>query len=156
MLDIPNLYLAHLETPITEEDMWAVVKALPPDKWSGPDGFTDKFYKSCWGIIKCDIMRVADAFWKGDKHGFGDISRTLVVLLPKKEGAVESSYYRSDNLVHGSVRYVARLWQIASSHNCRTCWAHTRVPSCVEKHFMTILSCFRGPLEGYDTSPTYL
>lgn len=37
-------------------------------------------------------------------HGFDRINRALVVLLPKKEGTVESSDYRPVSLIHGSVR----------------------------------------------------
>jgi hypothetical protein len=55
--------LADLERPFTEDEMWATVKKLPSDKAPGPDGFTSRFYKTCWPIIKEDIMSAMSAIW---------------------------------------------------------------------------------------------
>ena len=48
--------LSSLEDPFTEEEVWATISDLPLDKASGPDGFTGRFYKSCWNIIKSDLL----------------------------------------------------------------------------------------------------
>jgi hypothetical protein len=36
---------------------------MPSDKAPGPDGFTGIFFKSCWDIIKADVVRAANAFY---------------------------------------------------------------------------------------------
>lgn len=36
--------LSDLETPFTEEEVWHVIKGLPPDKLPGLDGMTAAFY----------------------------------------------------------------------------------------------------------------
>jgi hypothetical protein len=42
-----------LDAPFTE-DVWVTIKDMPLDKAPGPDGFTGRFNKSCWNIIKGD------------------------------------------------------------------------------------------------------
>lgn len=51
-LEIPSHVLVHLEAPITKYEVWAVVKDHPPDKAPRSDGFTGRFYKSSWVVIK--------------------------------------------------------------------------------------------------------
>ena len=53
--------LADLEVPFSEEEVWNTIKILPSDKAPGPDGFTGRFYKACWPIIKEDIMSAVSA-----------------------------------------------------------------------------------------------
>ncbi|XP_020191141.1 uncharacterized protein [Aegilops tauschii subsp. strangulata] len=48
--------LSMLGDAITEEEVKTAIFALPSDKATGPDGFTRKFFKSCWEIIKNDIL----------------------------------------------------------------------------------------------------
>jgi hypothetical protein len=55
--------LADLELPFTEEEVWKTIKQLPPDKAPGPYGFTGRFYKACWPVIKSDIMAAVLAVW---------------------------------------------------------------------------------------------
>jgi hypothetical protein len=38
------------------------IKALPSDKAPRPDGFMGLFFKSCWLIIKEDLMKVIKKF----------------------------------------------------------------------------------------------
>ena len=70
MLGLPHLDLAHLEHPFTADEVEKVIKSMPMDKASGPDGFTGRFYASCWHVIAFDFMRALDAFYRGDMCGF--------------------------------------------------------------------------------------
>ena len=45
--------LSSLDAPFTE-DVWVTIKDMPLDKAPGLDGFTGRFYKSCWNNIKGD------------------------------------------------------------------------------------------------------
>jgi hypothetical protein len=56
-LGLPRLDLQDLGQPFTEAEIWEVIKELPLDKAPGPDGFTGRFYRSCWSIILGDILR---------------------------------------------------------------------------------------------------
>jgi hypothetical protein len=55
-LGVPSPELANLDAPFSEEEVWETIKHLPSDKASRPDGFTGRFYKTCWPIIKTDVM----------------------------------------------------------------------------------------------------
>jgi hypothetical protein len=79
--------LANLEIPFTEDEVWATVKKLPSDKAPGPDGFTGRFYKACWPIIKEDIMAAMSAIWSRKFRGFEVLNTAYITLLPKKVDA---------------------------------------------------------------------
>jgi hypothetical protein len=65
------------------------IKSMPPDKAPEPDGFTGRFYATCWDIIRADFMRALDCFFRGDMRGLHAINKALFTLLPKKDGAME-------------------------------------------------------------------
>jgi len=48
--------LSVLDEPITEDEVWETIKDLPADRAPGPDGYTGRFYKACWQLIKSDMM----------------------------------------------------------------------------------------------------
>ena len=43
-LNLPPIELERPETPFSEEEIWDVIKHLPPDKEPVPDGFSARFY----------------------------------------------------------------------------------------------------------------
>jgi hypothetical protein len=51
-----NLELLHFDNPISLEEINSAVLSLPIDKAPGPDGYTGRFYKCCWDIIKWDLL----------------------------------------------------------------------------------------------------
>lgn len=55
-LGVPVHDLQSLDEFFTEDEVWATIKSMPSDKAPGPNGFTDRFYKTYWQIIKSDIM----------------------------------------------------------------------------------------------------
>jgi hypothetical protein len=62
-LDLPHLIdLTGLDHHFTEDEVWSVIKGLPPDKAPGPDGFTARFLQALWMVIHHDIMCAFDAF----------------------------------------------------------------------------------------------
>lgn len=108
-LNLPRLNLEHLETPFSAEEVERAIKEMPPDKAPGPDGFTGRFYAACWNVIKEDFMRAFTCFHKGDVRGMAAINKSLVSLLPKKDGAVEVGDFRPINLVHGAINFFEKV-----------------------------------------------
>jgi hypothetical protein len=81
-LGMPAHGLLDLESPFSVEEVWNVVKAQELDKAPGPDGFTGRFYVSCWEIIKGDVMDAFQAMWSGDCRGLHVANQALISLLP--------------------------------------------------------------------------
>jgi hypothetical protein len=61
-LDLPWHDLSSLCDKFTEEEVWATICSLPPDKAPGTDGFTGRFLQVAWPIIQKDLMSALDAF----------------------------------------------------------------------------------------------
>lgn len=60
-LDLQYLGISHhdlsdLEEIFTMEEVWDVIKEIPPDCAPVPDGFIGLFYHKAWPVIKHDIM----------------------------------------------------------------------------------------------------
>lgn len=51
-LNLPALDLSSLKGEFTEEEIWGVIRAMPPDKAPGPDGLSAHFFQACWPVIK--------------------------------------------------------------------------------------------------------
>jgi hypothetical protein len=79
-----------LDTPISKEEVWNTIKSLPSDKAPGPDGFTGRFYKICWSIIKEDIMAAVSVVWRRDFRNFRLLNSAYVALLLKIEGVAQA------------------------------------------------------------------
>jgi hypothetical protein len=45
-----------LDSLITEDEVWETIRSLPADRAPGPDGYTGRFFKACWQVIKADLM----------------------------------------------------------------------------------------------------
>ncbi|XP_057808979.1 uncharacterized protein LOC131023456 [Salvia miltiorrhiza] len=67
-----------------EEEITAAVFQMDSHSSPGPDGFSGKFYHSCWDIIKTDIWRAVITFFTNSYLPNGCNSNTLI-LIPKKE-----------------------------------------------------------------------
>lgn len=71
---------------------------LDGDKASRPDGFSLAFYKTCWEVIKGDLMLVIKDFYEKYFPDEGS-NVTYTTLIPKREGMDQISYFKPMNLV---------------------------------------------------------
>ncbi|XP_057789598.1 uncharacterized protein LOC131006455 [Salvia miltiorrhiza] len=72
-----------VRTP-SEEEITAAVFGMDSNSSPGPDGFPEKFFQSCWAIIKGDIWQAVRTFFVKSYLPSGCNSSTMV-LLPKKD-----------------------------------------------------------------------
>lgn len=61
-----GLDLPALDQPITEEEFWQTIKSLPANMAPGPDGYTGRFYNSCWHLIKANLMAAIITLQQGN------------------------------------------------------------------------------------------
>ena len=55
-----------LTQSFSEDEIKAVVFSMEHNKAPGPDGFPVEFYKSCWVVIKSDLMAAIISLQQGD------------------------------------------------------------------------------------------
>ena len=115
--ELPSYELDDLEQPISEEEVWNTIKNLPSDKAPGPDGFTGRFYKTCWPIIKEDIMAAIQTIWGKNFMNLWMLNSAYITLIPKKADAEQVKDFRPISLVHSFAKLVTKI--LANRLACR-------------------------------------
>jgi hypothetical protein len=100
--------LSSLDAPFSEE-VWITIKDMPLDKAPGPDGFTGRVYKSCWSIIKGDLMSALSAIHRGHVLKFRLLNTAFISLLPKKLEATQVKDFRPISLIHSVAKLVTKV-----------------------------------------------
>ncbi|WVZ89347.1 hypothetical protein U9M48_035768 [Paspalum notatum var. saurae] len=108
-LNLQAQELSCLEEAFTENEVVATIKDMPLDKAPGPDGFTGRFYLSCWHIIREDVMAALAAIYKGHVAKFKLLNSAFITLIPKKVDALEVKDYRPITLVHSFAKLVTKI-----------------------------------------------
>jgi hypothetical protein len=60
---LPQLPVHQLDAPFSEEEVRNAIAKLPAEKAPGPNGSMEVFYRSCWEIIKHEIMAAFQCFY---------------------------------------------------------------------------------------------
>jgi len=108
-LNLSQIDLADLELPFSEDEVWNTIKHLPLDKALGPDGYTGRFYKICWPVIKPDLMAAISAVQRGNFRNMQLLNSALLTLLPKKDDASSVKDFRPISLIHSFAKLVTKL-----------------------------------------------
>jgi hypothetical protein len=101
--------LSSLEAPFSEKEVRDTIGALPFDKAPGPDGFTGKFYKCCWHIIKSDMMAALNSLHQGNAHKLGMLNSAYLALLPKRDVALSARDFRPISLIHSFAKLATKM-----------------------------------------------
>ena len=107
-LNVPGFDLSELDIPFCEDEVWKRISSLPSNKAPGLDGFTGKFYKTCWAIIKKDIMAAVSAVWSRKMANFEVLNSAYITLIPKKDDATNIREYRPISLVHSFAKLITK------------------------------------------------
>ena len=97
-----------LDESFTEQEIKNAINHMPGDKAPGPDGFTGTFLKTCWAIIKHDIMEAANAFHSLRSSNLQLINSANIILIPKKDGADTVGDFRPISLIHSFVKIITK------------------------------------------------
>lgn len=108
-LDCPYFELESLDRPFSEIEVWNTIKEMPPDKAPGPDGFTGRFYKSCWSVIKVDVMAALHFLWSTNFRNLWKLNSAYITLIPKKPNAEQVKDFRPISLVHSFAKLVTKI-----------------------------------------------
>jgi hypothetical protein len=103
----PGLNLSELDQ-FSEEEIWNTIKSLPPDMALGPDGFTSRFYRATWQVIKVDFMAAVGRMMQGDINKLHLLNSAYINLLPKTAVAIEVKDYRPISLIHSFTKIITK------------------------------------------------
>lgn len=98
-----------LDAPFSVDEVWTTIKDMPLDKAPVPDGFTGRFYKSCWSIIKGDVLAALEAIHHGHVFKFRLLNSAFISLLPKRLDALHVKDYRPISLIHSFAKLVTKI-----------------------------------------------
>lgn len=87
---LPTLDGRGLDNPFCEVEVWAAVCASPAQKAPGPDGFSGTFFRTCWQIIKNDVMAVFHMFYSLSCGGFCDTQQCPDCVVAKEKRSTAS------------------------------------------------------------------
>ena len=108
-LNLPSHDLSGLDATFTEEEIKHAIHQMSFDKAPGPDGYTGAFFRSCWDIVKVDIVNAANAFHSLRTNSLALLNSANVVLIPKKDGAEAITDFRPISLIHSFAKIIAKV-----------------------------------------------
>ena len=79
----PVHYLDDVIAPFQHDEIYRIVRLMPPDKAPGPDGFNGLFLKKCWPFIRNDFYSLCSEFYSGAAD-LESINMSFITLVPKK------------------------------------------------------------------------
>jgi hypothetical protein len=105
--DIVNRHdLSSLGLTFTKEEIDEVIKHMPNDKVSGPDGFNGKFFKKYWNLFKQQFYDLLQKFYEGD-ISLESLNTAFIVLIQKNPET--SSDYRPISLVSMALKVITKI-----------------------------------------------
>jgi len=110
--EIPNLINEEdnqlLNNPVSIREIKKALFNMDLDKAPGPDGFTARFYISCWDIIKRDLYRMIKKAQNCTKLG-GSTNSSFLALIPKEKGAKNFNRFRPISLCNTGYKIITKI-----------------------------------------------
>jgi hypothetical protein len=97
-----------LTKEISEEEILQAIRSLEQDKAPGPDGFSIRFYKHFWGLIKHDLRRMLNYTLQKKKVG-GATNSTFLALIPKETNPSNFSRFQPISLCNSSYKILTKI-----------------------------------------------
>jgi hypothetical protein len=109
--DIPQLTQDEnniLTTEFSEKGVLDAIEQMEKNKAPGPDGIPAEFYQTFWDLIKEDFMGMVKCFYNGELPLFR-LNFGTIILLPKKENAIQILQYRPIYLLNVSFNFFTKV-----------------------------------------------
>jgi hypothetical protein len=106
-LALPSVDLSSMDRPFTQDEVWQAICLMPQGKAPGPDGFTGHFFKSCWPLIRADVMATVDSLYNYRSQDLNILNKAI--LIPKQEGVESIGDYRPIILIHGIAKIIIKV-----------------------------------------------
>ena len=100
--------LSDLERPFSRKEIDDVVKHLPSNKASGPDGLNGYFIKACWDIISEDFYKLIEDFYEGHIP-LQSINSSYITLIPKKDNPTSPNDFRPISLLNCTIKIITKI-----------------------------------------------
>nr|KAJ0214062.1 hypothetical protein LSAT_V11C400160070 [Lactuca sativa] len=97
-----------LEAEIGVEEIKLAVSSCGSDKAPGPDGFTFKFFKTYWDLVKDDIVEFVKYFETLGKFSNG-CNSSFISLAAKVKDPLSLKDYRPINLIGALYKIIAKI-----------------------------------------------
>lgn len=101
--------LQHLEADFTEEEIKETIMDLKPESAPGPDGFIGIFLKTCWDIIKDDLILAVHYFQNLHEQHFNILNSAHIVLIPRTTEAAKITDYSPISLTSNIAKIISKI-----------------------------------------------
>ncbi|XP_074305258.1 uncharacterized protein LOC141640349, partial [Silene latifolia] len=75
---------AKLIRDVTDAEIYEALRSIPPNKSSGPDGYTSQFYKDAYSIVGNDVIQAVKEFFITGEL-LKQVNSTTLTLIPKND-----------------------------------------------------------------------
>lgn len=97
-----------LRIPVTDSEIWNMVRSIAPFKAPGPDGLQAIFYQKYWNIIGEDVCNfVKNCFANSNIHE--EANKTLISLIPKSDNPENIKMFRPISLCNVRYKIVTKI-----------------------------------------------
>ena len=97
-----------LEKRFDLEEIKKAVFSCDRDKSPGSDGYTMAFFQDCWDIVKEDLFRFFEEFFRGGVVNSA-MNHTILCLTPKKSESKLVKYFRPISLVSSVYKILTKV-----------------------------------------------
>lgn len=105
---LPQYAQQSLAAHPTDQEITQALMSLGPSKAPGPDGFTAKILQDNWALFGPSIPSEVHHFFSTG-HMKAEISRTNLILIPKKDKALKVEHYRPISVCNVIYKIISKL-----------------------------------------------
>jgi mannosylglycoprotein endo-beta-mannosidase len=137
-----------LDSPFSEAELLQTIKEMPAEKAPGPDGFIGVFYKTCWDIIKEDLLAALQCFYNHHTGPLELLNGANIALIPKTDIAEGAKDFRPISLIHSFAKLITNTLSIRLSRHINSLVSNSQSAfikrRCIQDNFMYVRNLARA------------